>query len=214
MPLQNRVTPFGELVRTPARGTMMGNRGGRIHDNEKRVLLRRRWANRRWIVCVTAFRGRRRPVMQPNRYTEMFFLDEATAFAAGHRPCFECRNRDAKTFAAAFFDGAAYEKEGADAMDAILHTERCLSGTGAVDLTPEETRSLPRGAVFALGSDCVAVGDDGLFLWQFEGYRRLPADWLDTGLSQRAMPRLLTPPSIVAALRAGYRVQMHPSAGA
>ncbi|WP_419909784.1 hypothetical protein [Hoeflea sp.] len=214
MPLQNRVTPLGELVRSPARGTMMGNRGGRIHDNETRTLLRRRWANRRWIVCVTEFRGRRRRVMQPNRYTELFFLDEATAFAAGHRPCFECRNQRAKEFASAFFDGLEFEKTGADAMDAILHEERCLSGTGTVLLTADAVRSLPRGTLFAAGDACVAVGTDALWLWHIDGYQALPADWLDAKTHDPGRLRLLTPPSTVAALRAGYRVQMHPSAGA
>ncbi|MDA4847605.1 hypothetical protein [Hoeflea poritis] len=210
MPLQNRVTPFGELVRTPARGTMMGNRGGRIHDNQSRTLLRRRWASRRWIVCVTEFRGRKRTLMQPNSYTELFFLDEATALAAGHRPCFECRHRDAKAFAAAFFGGSQFDKSGADAMDAILHKERCLSGAGAVVLTREEALSLPRGAIFAAGDDCIAVGEDTLLLWDLVGYRRLGSSRLDTGNALR----LLTPPSTVAALRAGYRAQLHPSADA
>ena len=210
MPLQNRVTPFGELVRTPARGTMMGNRGGRIHDNRTQALLRRRWASRRWIVCVTEFRGRKRPVMQPNRYTELFFLDEATALAAGHRPCFECRNADAKAFASTFFDGAEFDKSGADAMDAILHKERCLSGAGRVDLTREEALSLPRGAMFAAGKNCIAVGAEALLLWHLDGYRWLAPDRLDAGHALR----LLTPPSTVAALRAGYRAHLHPSAGA
>lgn len=214
MPLQNRVTPFGELVRTPARGTMMGNRGGRIHDNRTRTLSRRRWASRRWIVCVTEFRGRKRPVMQPNRYTELFFLDEATAFAAGHRPCFECRNRDARAFAAAFFDGAELDKSGADAMDAILHKERCLSGAGPVALSREEALSLPRGAMFAAGNDCITVGADMLLLWHLDGYRRLPPGWLDTERAGGDALRLLTPRSTVAALHAGYRAQLHPSAGA
>ena len=89
-PLENRVTPFGTIVASPGRGLMMGNRGV-LHDDRQRVL--RSSALRRWIACVTEFRGRRRTVMQPRRYTELFFLDEATAFAAGHRPCAECRNR-------------------------------------------------------------------------------------------------------------------------
>ena len=98
MPLQNRVTPEGEIIATPHRGLMMGNRGGCFHLPD-RTLGARRWATRQWIACVLEFKGRHRAaMMQPNRYTELFFLDEATALAAGHRPCFECRRRDAERF--------------------------------------------------------------------------------------------------------------------
>src|ERR1700761_5044080 len=97
MPLQNRVDPFGELFATPARGTMFGTRGGRIHTDDKK-LTKRRWASRQWICCVLDFKGRQRDVWG-RYYTELFFLDEPTAFAAGHRPCFECRRKDAEMFA-------------------------------------------------------------------------------------------------------------------
>src|SRR5665647_3614641 len=100
MPLQNRVTPFGELTISPARGTLMGNRGGRFHSDERR-LTARRWASRQWICCVLDFKGRQRDVWG-RYYTELFFLDEVTALAAGHRPCFECRRKDAQAFAALF----------------------------------------------------------------------------------------------------------------
>jgi len=100
MPLQNRVTPFGELIVTPARGTLMGNRGGRMHADHK-TLGSRRWASRQWICCVLAFKGRHRQVWGEGS-TELFFLDEVTALAAGHRPCFECRREDAERFAALF----------------------------------------------------------------------------------------------------------------
>jgi hypothetical protein len=100
MPLQNRVTPEGEIIATPHRGLMLGNRGGAFHL-PSRTIGHRRWATRQWIACVLEFKGRHRAaMMQPNRYTELFFLDEATALSAGHRPCFECRRRDAEHFAA------------------------------------------------------------------------------------------------------------------
>ena len=100
MPLQNRVRPDGEIIATPHRGLLLGNRGGAFHLPD-RTLGTRRWASRQWIACVLEFKGRHRAaMMQPNRYTELFFLDEATALAAGHRPCFECRRRDAERFAA------------------------------------------------------------------------------------------------------------------
>src|SRR5690242_19291681 len=103
MPLQNRVTPFGDLITTPARGLFMGNRGGRFHRDD-RTLSGRRWTSRQWICCRLAFNDRRRQVWRTG-YTELFFLDEVTALAAGHRPCFECRRADARAFAAAFAEG-------------------------------------------------------------------------------------------------------------
>ena len=102
-PLRNRVDPFGALHAVPARGTLMGNRGGRLHDPATRE-IRRRQASRAWICCVLAFKDRRREVMGPG-YTELFFLDEAVALAAGHRPCCECRRREAGAFAAAWAAG-------------------------------------------------------------------------------------------------------------
>src|SRR6476646_11713537 len=100
LPLQNRVDPFGELFAAPARGLFMGNRGGRIHTDD-RTLTKRRWASRQWICCVLDFKNRQRDVWG-RYYTELFFLDEVTAFAAGHWPCFECSRRDAELFARLF----------------------------------------------------------------------------------------------------------------
>src|SRR5579862_8165650 len=137
MPLQNRVTPFGELVAVPARGTLFGNRGGRFHTDAK-TLTARRWASRQWICCVLDFKGRRRDVWG-RFYTELFFLDEATALAAGHRPCFECRRKDAQAFAEAWrvATGAA-DPPSADEMDWVLHDQRCSgrSSDGPVEVGP------------------------------------------------------------------------------
>ncbi|MGE3916373.1 MAG: hypothetical protein AB7F78_11810, partial [Hyphomicrobiaceae bacterium] len=124
MPLQNRVTPEGEIVADAARGLMMGNRGGALHDDVKR-LGRRRWVSRQWICCRLAFNGRHREVMSPGRYTELFFLDEPTALAAGHRPCFECRRQDFLRFATLWAkvlggDGRATAPD----MDEVLQRER------------------------------------------------------------------------------------------
>src|SRR6476646_8354138 len=122
MPLQNRVTPFGELIASPARGTLLGNRGGRIHDDERK-LTARRWTSKQWICCQLDFNNRHRKVWGDG-YTELFFLDEVTALAAGHRPCFECRRADAKAFAEkwaeAWGGGIPYAPE----MDEVLHAER------------------------------------------------------------------------------------------
>ncbi len=117
MTLCNRVTPFGDIIATPERGTMMGNRGI-LHD-ERRRLGRRRWAHKAWICCLTEFRARKRRVMAPGRYTELFFLDEAVALAAGHRPCFECRREAARAYAACWGGNPR-----AGEMDRVLHAER------------------------------------------------------------------------------------------
>ena len=130
MPLQNRVTPFGDIVAIPERGLFMGNRGI-IHDPATRTLLGRRWATKAWIVCVCDYKGVRRTVMGGRSWTELFFLDEATALAAGHRPCFFCRRRDAESFRAAWARGNGGAPPRAPAMDEVLHRER-LSGRGSV----------------------------------------------------------------------------------
>ncbi|MGB0412427.1 MAG: hypothetical protein ACPGFA_12620 [Pikeienuella sp.] len=187
-PLQNRVTAFGEIVAENARGLMMGNRGGAIHQGWS---IKRKQASRHWIICVTDFRGRARKVMQSG-YTELFFLDEATAMAAGHRPCFECRNKDAKAFRAAF--GATF----ADDIDRVLAEERKAQ--------PSVTEAaLHPGTMIASGETAYLFTADGYHPWSFGGY----------GAAQAAPPdmRLLTPVSTVAALRAGYRPLIHPSAG-
>jgi hypothetical protein len=202
MPLQNRVRPDGAIVADPARGTLMGNRGGRLHGDDRR-LGPRRWASRRWICCRLAFNGRRRTVMGPG-YTELFFLDEVTALAAGHRPCFECRRDDASAFAALFGECAGLGRPArADEMDDRLHDERLTA-----PMTPHATvASLPDGAMFRLGHSLVAKRGDRLAVWSCAGYSPL-------GQSARevaAPVEVLTPPSIVAVLARGYRPAFHES---
>jgi hypothetical protein len=190
--LQNRVDPFGELVATPARGMLLGNRGGRFH-REDRVLGRRRWASKQWIACLCAFKGRKREVWGRG-YTELFFLDEVTAFAAGHRPCFECRRAEAEAFCA-LFNGR--KRLSAPQMDAVLHRER-LDG-GRKRLWERAVDQLPGGAMIALEGRAYAVCGDALLPWSFEGYggaRKRPRG----GAAQA-----LTPPSILRVLSAGYR---------
>lgn len=201
MPLQNRVSPFGELFESPARGTLMGNRGGRLHDGARR-LTRRRWTNRAWICCKLAFNDRHRAVWG-NSYTELFFLDEVTAFAAGHRPCFECRRKDAERFALLF--GNAATRAMASEMDRRLHAER-LDGKAkrrhacALD-------GLPDGAMIARGDDAYAVKGDALLRWSAQGY--VARETRPSGVTVD----LLTPPSTVAVLARGYAPLWHPSAG-
>ena len=147
MPLQNRVTPFGEIVAIPERGTLMGNRGI-LHDAGGQV--RRRWAGRAWISCLLEFQGRRDPVMAPGHYTRLFFLDEPTAFAAGHRPCAYCRRADyvafRDTWAAANAHLGLGSRPRATEIDRVLHAERLAEG-GSKRLHPTELARLPDGVM-------------------------------------------------------------------
>lgn len=210
VPLQNRVTPSGEIIATSHRGLMLGNRGGAFHRPD-RTLGARRWASRQWICCLLAFKGRHRAaMMQPNRYTELFFLDEATALAAGHRPCFECRREDALRFA----DCWARAKDmptrpSAPAMDLVLHDER-LEADGGKATYAAPIAGLPFGTFLRLeardadGTDYLFDGKR-LFPWSPAGYGA------PRGLPAGARAHVLTPSSIVAALSAGYRPMVHPS---
>jgi hypothetical protein len=212
MPLQNRVTPFGAVVAIPARGAWMGNRGGCMHTADQK-LTRRRWVNKRWIVCVLEFRGRYRPVMTPGRYTELFFLDEATALAAGHRPCRECRYADHQRFKAAWLEGNKAlnipGKAGIDAIDAVLHRERVTS-TGRKVLFEARLEGLPDGVLIAspeAADEALLVAHGRLWSWTPYGYK-------DAGPRSRTKVSVLTPRSTVRAITAGYIPQWHQSAGA
>lgn len=204
MPLQNRVAPDGEICVTAARGTMMGNRGGCFHRDDQ-TLKGRRWANRQWICCVLEFKARRRKLMQPGLYTELFFLDEATAFAAGHRPCFECRRGDALRFQSLWAKAmASTMPPAAPVMDVVLHDQR-LTSQGEKRVCVALTDALPHGAMFRHEGDIHVVADGGVCRWSFDGYG--PRD-----VRPRAVPvEVLTPPAIVAILTAGYRPQLHVS---
>lgn len=192
MPLQNRVDPLGELIATPARGLVFGNRG-RLHDDQGRIV--RHHVGKRWIACRLDFRGRYRGAMPPGRYTGLFFLDEATAFAAGHRPCAECRHEDYERFAD--LCGAR-----ADAIDARLHGER---------RGPRRARplaALPDGAfVLDDGEPWLVLGAE-LLHWTPGGYgtrRRRPG---------RSMT-VVTPPLLLEVLAAGWKSSVpifHPTA--
>jgi len=203
MPLQNRVDPFGDLVADAARGLFFGNRGGRFHTDAK-TLTTRRWASRQWICCVLDFKGRHRDVWG-RFFTELFFLDEPTALAAGHRPCFECRRKDARAFAG--FWRVANKLSAAPRapeMDAVLHAER-LDGR-AKRLHRRVIDDLPDGAFVAADGAAFAVRGEKLLRWAAEGYE-----------ARRPRPRrmtvdVLTPPAMLAALSAGYRPHWHPSA--
>lgn len=194
------MTPFGEFTAAPARGTLMGNRGGRLHD-QQRELTRRRWTNRAWICCKLEFNNRHREVWGDS-YTELFFLDEVTAFAAGHRPCFECRRKDAERFAVLF--AGRDERAMVGEMDGRLHAER-LDGR-AKRLHTCGIDALPDGAMIARGNDAFALKGDRMLHWSPQGYVDTVSRPRDTDV------QLLTPPSIVCVLARGYAPLWHQTA--
>ena len=204
MPLQNRVDPFGELVAMPARGLLFGNRGGRFHRDDQ-TLGQRRWASRQWICCVLSFKNRHHDVWR-DRYTALFFLDEVTAFAAGHRPCFECRRADAKAFAEKWAAGKRIGVPHAPEMDVVLQQER-LDGR-AKRTHAVQVADLPDGAMLSLKNEptaAYAVRGAHLLRWIHGGYTARIA-------RPEGTVNVLAPPSIVSVLAAGYRPQWHPSA--
>jgi hypothetical protein len=191
MPLRNRVTPLGELIETPERGLVFGNRG-RLHDEERRI--RRSHDGRRWIACRLEFRGRQREPMPIGRYTGLFFLDDATALAAGHRPCAECRREDYRSYL------ELADAAGADELDRRLHAER---------LGPEPVRdfaALPDGAFVRLDDQPWLVLGRELLRWTPGGYaERRPA----TGRAP-----VITPSTSVLVLASGWTGSLpliHPS---
>ncbi len=203
MPLQNRVTPTGDIIATPHRGMFTGNRGI-IHDPATKTLLKKRWSSPAWITCLCEFRGWRRPVMARRSWTELFFLDEATAFAAGHRPCFFCRRDDANRFRAAWEEGNGASKVSAKAMDAQLHLERLDRGRKRLHPLPAPLAELPDGAMVQQAEESFLVMQGRALLWSPAGYIA------DARALSQSM--LLTPPSTLRAMNAGYRPTLHPSA--
>ena len=203
MPLQNRVTPSGDIVADPHRGLFTGNRGI-IHDPATKTLLRKRWSSPAWLTCVCEFRGRRRKVMGGRSWTELFFLDEATAFAAGHRPCFYCRRDDANRFRAAWEQGNGVASVLAPEIDAVLHRERLDRGSKRLHPLPMPMEGLPDGAMLQAGAESYLIAEGRALHWSFAGYRKAETAIKDS--------MLLTPPSTLRAFAAGYRPLLHPNA--
>ena len=210
MPLQNRVTPTGEIVADPARGTLMGNRGI-LHDASRR-LGAARWRHRSWICCRLSFKDRRRAVMAPRRYTELFFLDEATALAAGHRPCFECRREAFRAFQTAWRRAFGTADCSAAAMDRVLHRARVEPRTRRQIRFEAPLDDLPDGVLRPAGPGSFDPSP---------GPRRSPAALARLRLRFPRAPgrpaircRVLTPAPTVAVLRAGYVPALHPSSRA
>lgn len=200
MPLQNRITPTGAFVAEPARGLFMGNRGGKLHLPMSRALGHRRWVSKAWIICVIQFRDRHREVWRDG-YSELFFLDEVTALSVGHRPCFECRHIDAMAFAHAASDTDTRLRAGE--LDQRLHAER-LAGK-AQRVHPEPIDGLPDGAMILHDDQPYAVHGDRLVAWTIRGYGHSVERPRWIGVT------VLTPPTTLAALKAGYRPTWHPS---
>ena len=202
MPERNRVTPTGEIVAAPLRGAWTGNRGV-LHEGRE---ITRFHAGNLWITCALEFRGRHRELWVPNRWTPLFFHDEAVAFAAGHRPCGECRHAEYDAYKAAWAEGLGGAPPVADEMNRRLHGERIHPGTHRRRLHEIPWRDLPEGAFVLLDGAPRLVLPGELVAWSPAGYgerSRRP---------RRGTATVLTPPATLAALRAGYPVQIDPSA--
>jgi hypothetical protein len=203
MALQNRVDPYGALRATAERGAWMGNRGV-LHDGSKRVVAA--WRLRRWITCVLSWKGLRREVFASNRYSELFFLDEATSLSAGHRPCAECRRSRYVEFRAAW-DAARRGRDArprflrADAIDRVLHEER-LDRKGRKKTYRAVLSSLPDGTMVEHAGSPHLIWRGKLRLWSFCGY----GPGVDAAPDEEV--DVLTPRSVVGAIRAGFMPQV------
>lgn len=209
MPLQNRVNPFSTLISTPERGAWTGNRGV-IHNERKEII--KNHAVKYWITCVLEYKGSRRSVMSPNRWTELFFLDEATAFAAGHRPCGFCRHADFKRFKDLWLkaNGEQYgltSKTKMDIIDAIIHQER-LDKNGVQKTFKSTLTALPDGTFITLDEIGKAYlwYQQNLYEWSFSGYTKV------FQIDKNQEVTVLTPLSYVAVFKAGYVPEVHFSA--
>lgn len=205
MPLQNRVSPFGELFVDASRGGFFGNRGGKFHRDDRTLGNRRHYVSKAWICCVLSFKGRQRDVWG-RYYTELFFMDEPTALAAGHRPCFECRRAEAKAFAGKFAGTGKPARAGE--MDLILHRERLAADARSKRLHKVSLPDLPDGAFVTLGGkESFAVKGKQLLRWSPDGYREA----IERPSGDAMM---LTPPAITKVLARGYEPHWHESVAA
>ena len=204
MPLQNRVDPTGAICTNPARGEFMGNRGGALHNAERQIV--RTQKTKSWIICLTEFKGWRRKLMQPGRYTELFFLDEVIALAAGHRPCFECRRKDAIAFAEALGRSLGAKRLSAPAIDDLLAPERKRSADSSERIVARSAvSSVPNGVMVRHGETHCAVRAGMLLPWSFGGFGAP----VEANTVAASAIYLATPPSTVAALRQGYHPVFH-----
>jgi hypothetical protein len=200
--LQNRVDPQGDIIKTSARGAWLGNRG-QLHGGTKTIL--RPFKLKAWLICVLEFKDRHRQVMAPNLYTELFFLDEATACAAGHRPCFECRRDDANRFKAAWLKGnpkyGFNHKVHIEKIDEIIHQER-IDKSGSKVTFEATIDDLPDGVFIQVDGEPYLLANNMIRHWTPFGYEQ------GTLLPVSTKITVLTPKSVVNAFRSGYRPQM------
>lgn len=204
MNLQNRIDPWGKLNQSNSRGTWLGNRGI-LHNNSKEIVAP--WRHKAWIICNLEFKDRKREVFSPKKYSELFFLDEATALSAGHRPCAECRRARYNEFKAAWCsantDGVSVP---ASQIDKQLHSERAIRGGGKVTFEIKFSQ-LPEGAFVDIDGDALLYWQGELKRWSFEGYKSY--DYLP---APSDLVTVLTPSSIVNTLQHGFLPQVHESA--
>jgi hypothetical protein len=215
MPLQNRVDPWGRLHAVPARGTLMGNRGI-LHDDNRQIV--RPWKGQAWVTCELTFKGIQRQPFSKGSHSELFFLDEATALAAGHRPCFHCRPRRFAEFKSSWL---AANRPGADGgftpitqIDNALHAERAMRG-GRKGVFVARLFELPDGTMFEMDGAAFLVWKRALLAWSFGGYGppRWVSDTVPDTVSDTRVVDVLTPPSIVQMYRRGFVPAVHASAG-
>jgi hypothetical protein len=200
--LQNRVDPYGQIISTPARGSWTGNRGI-LHDEAQQ--LQRLFALKAWITCLLSFKGRKRQLMAPHRYTELFFMDEATAFSAGHRPCFECRRKDFLLFKTCWIRGNPQygfnEKTPVHEIDKILHRER-IDPSGNKIVFEEAVKNIPAGSFIEWEGRPFLLAGKLLYGWSSSGYAQ------GISLPKSKKLRVLTPRSVINAFGAGYLPEM------
>ncbi len=206
MPLQNRVTPFGQLEAVNAKGAWLGNRG--ILHNEKKEIVAP-WRHKNWVLCQLQFKDRKRTIFGKGTYSELFFLDEATAFAAGHRPCFTCRRERYKAFKdiwiAANAKRLGLEQPTIDDIDKVLHSERAIRGGGKVTFRAQ-LNELPLGTMIDIDGRPHLIWENTLHKWTHQGYE--PPEPL---CSNQYVVDVLTPASVVAMYRLGFRPETHAS---
>lgn len=204
--LQNRVDPFGQLHAVPARGSLMGNRGI-LHDDQQRI--RRQWSHKSWVTCVLSYGNLKRTVFAPNNYSELFFLDEVTSLAAGHRPCNTCRRPRYAEFKRAWVEANLADPSQAfvavPQIDSALHAERAIPGGGKRSYNAL-VAELPRGTMFEHQGRAYLVWTRGILQWSFDGYAPV------TSLMPTNPVRVLTPASIVRMFATGFVPRVHPSA--
>lgn len=209
MPRKNRVDPFGQIIAVSARGTLMGNRGV-IHSSDGSI--KKLWRSKSWITCLLEFKDQKRDIMSSGKYTELFFLDEATSFSAGHRPCSTCRHQNFKRFKSLWLSANSHKlglnATNIDNIDNILHTERILPDN-TKNIYKEKLCKLPNGTMLSLSDeDSLAyLLVNGLLLeWSPFGYTNC------LRISPDHLVNVLTPKSVVSTFLGGYSPNIHYSA--